>query len=149
MTKKNLTLTKREEIFFRLKYITKQFRADFQARLNDYGLTAQQGRVLFFINFRKSNNLTTRLVDIEKRFNLTKSTVHGLVTRMIKANFLFKVRYTLELTDYSKSIIHVVKEKRKECLENFFQNLTDDETSTLSTLLNKICVDPEVKEANK
>lgn len=146
MSSKDLTLTKKEEISLLIKIIVKEFRADFQSRVNNYGLTAQQGRILFLIHSRRLENLTTRSVDVEKHFNLTKSTVHGLVERMIRADIIRKNQHYLELTDYAESIVHFVREKRGECLDKLFQNLTEEETNTLSILLNKIYVSKEKNE---
>lgn len=149
MHNKDKILSKKEEISLLIKVIVKEFRSDLQTRLNDYGLTAQQGRILFLINCRNGEGLTTRLVDIEKHFSLTKSTVHGLVERMIKANIIHKSNHLLELTEYAGSIIHFVLEKRKECLDKLFANLSEEELDTLSTLLNKIHITKEEKEEKK
>ncbi len=149
MYNKDKTFSKKEEISLLVRVIAKEFRSDFQMRLNDYGLTAQQGRILFLINCRRNEGLTTRSVDIEKHFALTKSTVHGLVERMIRANILYKNQYALNLTEYAESIIHFVLEKRSECLEKLFVNLSEEEIDTLSILLNKINITKEEKEEKK
>ena len=56
---------------------------------------------------------------------------------MIKANII-PLSHLLELTEYAGSIIHFVLEKRKECLDKLFANLSEEELDTLSTLLKKI-----------
>lgn len=148
MKNKEQILTKKEEISLLIKFIAKEFRTDFEARLNAYNLTAQQGRILFFINCRKNKGQSTRSVDIEKGFNLTKSTVHGLVERMIKANVLIKENYHLELTDCAKSLMHHVYEKRIECLDSLLKDVSEEELETLKKILSKI-YDNRTKKEDK
>ena len=42
--------SKKEELIFLVRIIDKEFKKDFERRLSEYGLTAQQGRLLFYIN---------------------------------------------------------------------------------------------------
>lgn len=134
--------SKKEEIVFLLKFIDKEFKADFQNRLSKYGLTSQQGRLLFYINWKTINNQKVRQVDIENHFQLTKSTVHGLVNRMATANFIIKRKEKnsqyIEISKDCKKILEDVFNKRTECFEKMMNGVTDEEIETLHSILTKI-----------
>ena len=133
---------KKEELIPLIRIIDKEFKKDFEKRLSEYGLTAQQGRLLFYINWNIINDKQVRQVDIEKHFQLTKSTVHGLISRMEKANLVVKNQdknnQYIIITDDCKKILQSVFEKRTECLDKMMASLSDEEIETLHTLLMKI-----------
>ena len=132
----------KEELVPLIRIIDKEFKKDFERRLSEYGLTAQQGRLLFYINWNVMNDKQVRQVDIEKHFQLTKSTVHGLISRMEKANLGIKNQdknnQYIIITDDCKKILQNVFEKRTECLDKMLDGVSDEEIETLHTLLMKI-----------
>ena len=134
--------SKKEELVFLVRIIDKEFKKDFERRLSDYGLTAQQGRLLFYINWNIINGKQVRQVDIEKHFQLTKSTVHGLIDRMEKANLVIKNKEKnnqfIEISEDCKKILQDVFDRRLECLNKMMDGVTDEEIETLHTLLMKI-----------
>lgn len=133
---------KKEELVPLIRIIDKEFKKDFEKRLSVYGLTAQQGRLLFYINWSTMNNKQVRQVDIEKHFQLTKSTVHGLISRMEKANLVVKNQdknnQYIIITDDCKKILQNVFDKRMECLNKMLNGVSDEEVETLHSLLMKI-----------
>ena len=135
-------LTKREELLFLIKNIDKEFRKDFERRLSEYGLTAQQGRVLFYISHSNKNGKQIRQCDIEKHFNLTKSTVSGLIDRMEKGGLVFKKKdgpnQYIEISEKTEGILMHVFEKRNEVLDKMLDGLNEEEINELHSLLNKI-----------
>ena len=139
---KKAEFSKKEELVPLFRIIDKEFRRDFERRLSEYGLTAQQGRLLFYINWNNMNNNKVRQVDIEKHFQLTKSTVHGLISRMEKANLIIKNKdknnQFIEISDDCKQILQSVFDKRLECLNQMTDGLSEEEIETLHTLLTKI-----------
>ena len=134
--------SKKEELLPLFRIIEKEFRKDFERRLSMYGLTAQQGRLLFYINWNNKEGNIIRQVDIEKQFQLTKSTVHGLITRMEKANLVIKNKdknnQYIVISDDCKKILEDVFSRRMECLDKMTDGLSDEEINTLHTLLMKI-----------
>ena len=134
--------SKKEELLPLFRIIEKEFRKDFERRLSMYGLTAQQGRLLFYINWNNKEGNKIRQVDIEKQFQLTKSTVHGLITRMEKANLVIKSKdknnQYIVISDDCKKILEDVFSRRMECLNKMTDGLSDEEIDTLHTLLMKI-----------
>ena len=134
--------SKREEIVLLVRFIDKVFKADFQSRLNEYGLTSQQGRLLFYISWNKKNGRKIRQVDIENHYQLTKSTVHGLIDRMEKASLVYKAKegpnQYIEISEKTEGILTHVFDKRTECLDKMMEGVSDEEIETLHTLLMKI-----------
>ena len=134
--------SKKEELVFLIRIIDKEFKKDFERRLSNYGLTAQQGRLLFYINWNIINGKNVRQVDIEKHFQLTKSTVHGLVNRMEKANLIIKNKdknnQFIEISDDCKKILEDVFNRRVECLNKMMDGVSDEEVEILHKLLMKI-----------
>ena len=134
--------SKKEELIPLFRVIDKEFKRDFERRLSKYDLTAQQGRLLFYINWNTKNGNQIRQVDIEKNFQLTKSTVHGLINRMEKANLVIKIKEKnnqyIEISDDCKKILQDVFSQRMECLNKMTEGLSDEEIETLHSLLMKI-----------
>ena len=134
--------SKREEIVLLVRFIDKVFKADFQSRLSEYGLTSQQGRLLFYISWNKKNGRKIRQVDIENHYQLTKSTVHGLIDRMEKAGLVYKVKeganQYIEISEKTEGILLHVFDKRNEVLDKMLNDVSEEEIETLHTLLMKI-----------
>lgn len=134
--------SKKEELIPLFRIIEKEFKKDFEKRLSKYGLTAQQGRLLFYINWNIKSGNQVRQVDIEKNFQLTKSTVHGLIDRMEKANLVIKNKEKnnqyIEISEDCKKILDDVFSRRLECLNKMTEGLSDEEINTLHSLLMKI-----------
>lgn len=135
-------LSKREELIFLIKFIDKEFRKDFESRLSEYGLTSQQGRLLFYISCNSKNDKKIRQVDIENHFQLTKSTVHGLIDRMEKAGLVFKKKdgpnQYIEISEKTEGILMHVFAKRNECLNKMLTGVSDEEIETVHQILSKI-----------
>lgn len=135
-------LSKREELLFLIKFIDKEFKKDFESRLSEYGLTSQQGRLLFYISCNNKNGRKVRQVDIENHFKLTKSTVHGLIDRMEKAGLVLKKKegpnQYIEISEKTEGILMHVFAKRNECLEKMLTGVTDEEIETVHRILSKI-----------
>ena len=135
-------LNKREDIFRLIKFIDKELRNDFQSRLSEYGLTAQQGRLLFYISCNNKDGRQIRQVDIEKHFQLTKSTVHGLIDRMEKANLISKYKdgnnQYIKISEKTEGILMHVFDKRTECLDKLTKGMSEEEIDQLHTLLTKV-----------
>lgn len=133
---------KKEELVPLIGFIDKEFKKDFERRLSEYGLTAQQGRLLFYINRNNMEGNKIRQVDIEKNFQLTKSTVHGLIDRMEKRHLVVKQKEDknqyIVITDDSKKIIEYVISKRAECLNEMTNGLNEEDLETLHKLLLRI-----------
>ena len=132
---------KKDDILFLIRRLNKLIDQDLDARLASYGLTGQQGRVLFFIN-RKVNieNVEVHQNDIENEYHLSKSTVSGLVKRMEKNGIITIEKQhpyaILKPTDKAKDILCHLRTNKDEAVNTLLKGMNEEET--IETLLKMI-----------
>ena len=133
--------TKKDDILFLIKRLNKLIDQDLDARLASYGLTGQQGRILFFIN-RKCclENQEVHQNDIENEYHLSKSTVSGLVKRMEKKEIITIEKQhpyaILKPTQKAKDILCHLRTHKDEAVETLLKGI--DANQTIETLLKMI-----------
>ena len=80
--------------------------------------------------------------DIEKEFCLAKSTVNGLISRLLKTEYIIKKNKhpyaVLEITQEGIDAIEKVKEGRIEVINKLFMGYSDEERQQTLRLLNKL-----------
>ena len=131
---------KKEEIdiLFLIKVLDKRVCEDFDRRLSELGLTSQQGRLLFFVYKNEVDGHIIRQNDIEKQFHLSKSTVSGLVQRLIKNEFVIRTKNGLEPTDKGRNVIHELKIGREQTVNRLTQGMDENEKQKLKDGLEKL-----------
>lgn len=125
-----------QDVLFLIRKLSKDLAEDFDKRLNEYGLTSQQGRALFFINKRVNfDHVDVYQVDLENRFELSKSTVSGLVKRMEKNGLITikkeKNKSSLIPTEKSLQIIDKMHERRKDTIDKLFKGMDEERRETI------------------
>ena len=135
--------SRKNDIIFLIKYLGKLLDKDLDARLSEYDLTGQQGRILFYI--AKRTNLDKEEVhqnDIENEYHLSKSTVSGIVKRMEKKGVISIEKQhpyaVLRPTEKGECIIHRLKEHKNEAVEKLNKDLNEKERDSLLKELNKL-----------
>lgn len=136
--------SKKENIIYLTIYLKKLIDKDFDARLAEYDLTGQQGRILFFIN---CNDKEIHQNDIENEFHLSKSTVSGLVKRMEKKGVITTTKQhpyaVIKITDKGKDIVEHLKQHRNEAREQLTRGFNANEKNTICDLLIKLITNME------
>ena len=132
-----------KEIFLSIKKLNKRFELNFNSALAEYDLTSQQGMVLFFLNRQVHvNNRIIHQNDIEKEFNISKSTVSALVDRLEKKQFIEKKNNypyaELYLTDKGKQLADLFRKNWLIYLDKLFTGLNEEEKIHLLEVLNKL-----------
>ena len=132
-----------QDVLFLIRKLNKDLGIDFDKRLNEYGLTSQQGRALFFINKRVNfDHEDVYQVDLENRFELSKSTVSGLVKRMEKNGLITivkdKNRSSLIPTEKSLQIIDKMHERRAKTIEKLFKGIEEDRRKEIIDGIKKL-----------
>lgn len=132
-----------QDVLFLIRKLNKDLGIDFDKRLNEYGLTSQQGRALFFINKRVNfDHVDVYQVDLENRFELSKSTVSGLVKRMEKNGLINivkdKNRSSLIPTEKSLQIIDKMHERRISTIEKLFKGIEEDRRKEIIEGIKKL-----------
>lgn len=130
------------DIIYLIKYLEKLIDADLDNRLELYGLTGQQGRVLFYIHRKTENeHLEIHQNDIENEYHLSKSTVSGLVKRMEKKGIISIEKQhpyaILRTTDKAKDILCHLRKHRDEAVNQLLKGI-DNKDELLKKLLTMI-----------
>jgi len=137
-------IEKRDDILYLLKSIDKHLKEGFNKRLESYGLTGHQGRILLYIIRSTIDGNQVHQIDIEKQFNYSKSTVSEFVNRMISKGFLTKEidkPYAVLIpTEKSYSLEKLLDKSRKEILNKLTTNISNDDKEKLLEILNKILI---------
>lgn len=133
----------REDIIYLTKHLAKLLDADFDKRVSEIGLTAAQARCLFFINrMNRFEHLEVHQNDIEREFCLAKSTVNGLISRLLKTGYIIKKNIhpyaILEITDEGIAAIEKVKQGRIGVINKLFSGYTEEERQITLEKLNKL-----------
>ena len=139
-TEQTMNQSRKNDIIFLIKYLGKLLDKDLDARLSEFDLTGQQGRILFYI--AKRTNVDKEEVhqnDIEQEYHLSKSTVSGIVKRMEKKGVISIEKQhpyaVLKPTEEGECIIHQLRERKNEAESLLVQNINKDE---LIDKLNKL-----------
>ena len=133
----------REDIIYLTKHLGKLLDADFDKRVSEIGLTAAQARVLFFINRKtRFESQEVHQNDIEREFCLAKSTVNGLISRLLKTGYIIKKNIhpyaVLEMSQEGIDAIHKIKEGRIDVINKLFKGYTEEERHTALQQFNKL-----------
>ena len=133
----------REDIIYLTKHLSKLLDADFEKRVSEIGLTAAQARVLFFINKKsRFENIEVHQNDIEKEYCLAKSTVNGLISRLLKTGYIVKKNKhpyaILEITQAGIDAIGQVRQGGIDVVNKLFDGYTDEERNNTLTQLNRL-----------
>ena len=130
------------DILMEIRHLSKCLRKDFDDKLAKHGLTCTQGRVLFYINRCKDEGKEIHQSDLERCFQLSKSSVSELLSRMIKNELIEKVRiksfYSLIPSDKGKSIVDEIFSSRTEVIEKLFKGFNQEEINNVTKYMKRM-----------
>ena len=133
----------KKDIIYLIRHLAKLLQADFDDRVAKFGLTGAQARILFYIN-RKTNieHIEVHQKDIEQEFCLAKSTVNGLVSRLLKTGFIIKKNIhpyaVLETSESGIATIEKIHKGRDDAINKLFQGYTEEEKESTLERLNRL-----------
>lgn len=134
----------REDVFFLIKHLSKCLELSLDKEAASLDLTPQQGRLLRFLIIKQNRNEKVRQIDIEERFQLSKSTVSGLVKRMQCKKLIYKKIEKHNIYIYpSEDGIKLMKlfDEKVDVIRNkVMQSLKKEEAESLITNLNKLLI---------
>ena len=133
----------RQDIIYLIKHLSKLLQIDFDERVSRIGLTGTQAGVLFYVNYKTNyEKEEVHQKDIEENFKLAKSTVNGLVSRLLKTGHLIKKnkhRYAvLEISDSGIKAIETIKEGRNKTVDKLFNGYSEIEKNMTLERLGKL-----------
>lgn len=124
-----------EDLLFLIKHLNKALEQDFDRRLMEFGLTNQQARLLFFVAKKTREGEVVHQNSIEKRYELSKSTVSGLVDRLVKKNLIKRINekqfVNLVPTEEGMSIVKYFVENRNKVIAKLTNGLSQDEIDSM------------------
>ena len=130
------------DILMEIRHLNKCLRKDFDDKLAKHGLTGTQGRVLFYVNRNKEEGKEIHQSDLEKCFQLSKSSVSELLGRMIKNDLIEKIRvkacYSLIPTEKGKSIVDEILSSRTEVVEKLFKGFNQEEIDNVMEYMKRM-----------
>ncbi len=139
---------KKNEILYLIKYLGKIIDKDFDARLAEYDLTGQQGRILFLIAGRTNiHHLEVHQNDIENEYHLSKSTVSGLVKRLEKKGVITIEKQhpyaILRPSEEGNNIVRHVIQQRQEVINKILKDFNENEKKEVIGYLNRLIINLE------
>lgn len=136
-------IDKDKDLLFLAKRLHKLMDARFTSMLAELDLTAQQGRILLYVNGKtnfKNENVIQK--NIEEHFALSKSTVSGLITRMEKKEILKRAQSqgssNIVLTQKGLELIDIIEKSRYDVKEKCLKGISEEEEETVIKALGKI-----------
>jgi MarR family transcriptional regulator, repressor for mepA len=151
MKKEKLCPLNREpELLGLFRYLNKQLDLSFNARLENLGLTSQQGRIIFYINHHnKVLNEIIKQSDLEHHFHLSKSTISGLVKRLTNNGFIEKSdahhHFAISLTEKAKLTINNFKKANEEMRDKLLKGFSEEEKEKMKQSLKMMIENLEGK----
>ena len=135
-----------------IKHLSKCLKRDFDERLESYGLTGHQGRILFCINKCYEDKRDVHQSDIEECFHLSKSSVSEMVSRMVSNDLIkrdgTRQCYSLIPTEKGKSIVNEIHESRKEVVEKLFSGFNEQDISNITKYIQIMISNIEKEEVD-
>lgn len=128
----NMTYIKKDDdILYLIRILNKQLYLDFNKRSEELGITGPQARILLYIHHHNENGEKIRQVDIEKNFNLSKSTVSGFIKRMEKNGIIKRISEKSSIylvpDERGKTIVDTLAENRNQVVDKLLKGLDEDE----------------------
>lgn len=130
------------DLIWQIKHLQKLLKNDFEERLAKFDLTCEQGRALFFIHYSTKDGKEVHQNDIQNRFHLSKSSVSGLISRMIKNELIEKTssgQYSiLSPTQKGIEITEYFRETRLKTINKLFNGFSSKEKDQITSNINKL-----------
>lgn len=124
-----------KDIIFLVKQLNKALTLDFNARLNDYGITFPQGIILFQVCRCYKDNIEVHQCDLEKHANLSKSSVSEIITRMEKIDLVKRVvnkgGTLIVPTEKGIDIVTNVRLSRESLMKTLTNGISEDTVKLL------------------
>lgn len=116
--------------------------------ISKYGIGS--GQIMFLMQLYKKDGISQE--ELSENLNIDKGTTCRAIKKLEEENFLIRVKdendkraYKLYLTDKSKEIEDNVYNILDEWEQSISKNLSHEEVDILLSVLNKICINQNIK----
>ena len=121
-------MAREHDIIFYIRLLNKYISEDFDKRLEEHGITGQQCCILFHVNHFYEQGENIHQSNIEKNFHLSKSTVSGLVKRLMNNGFIKREKdSSLVPTTKGKETVEEFRTNRKKTIERLLTGFSEEE----------------------
>lgn len=138
------------DILMQIKHLSKCLKQDFDLRLESFGLTSQQGRLLFCINKYFDENKAIHQSDLEELFHLSKSSVSEILSRMQSNNLITRVLdkpyFKIVPTESGRAIIDKILDSRKETISKLFTGFSNADIANISSYISRMIINIEKED---
>lgn len=142
MKKQGNSSLQEKDIVMQILCLNKTLRADFDKRMEAYDLTGQQARCLLFISGHHAAGNEVHQNDLEKRFELSKSTVSGLIERLEKKKLITKVNSAqfsiLVPTEKGTGIIGEIHKNHIKMLGKLLNGFSEKDKRQIQEYIDKL-----------
>ena len=127
--------------------ISNEIKRSLDALAKDVGCSGSQCRLIDFIKRNEKKGLPVYQKDLEKEFNLSKSTICELIQSMENNNLIEKLDNTLDhdsrykeliLTEEGEKIYGITRNNEKKIEDNLLVVISKDEKDHLKIVLEKL-----------
>ncbi len=127
----NNVMDKNQDIIFLSKHLSKLLEKSLDETTQELGLTPQQGRILWYLLSHEEEKI--KQVDIERKFSLSKSTVSGLIKRMLYKKLISRDKKDkhLMIAPEGRKIMDDFKKCNETLRENLLKDFSKEEQSRI------------------
>lgn len=136
-------MSKEKDITYKIAFLSRLHKRKIDQDTLRYGLTAEQGRLILFLNDCKDEPVY--LKDLEKSFNLRKSSLNSLVNNLEKNGCVIRITNQndnrlkeLKLTPLGEEKVQLLRKSFENNEETTRKALTFEEAQNLSDILDKL-----------
>ena len=130
-------------ITYKISYIDRILKRHIDQDTLKFGLTAEQGRTVLYLNKHKDEVI--HLKDLEKVFHLRKSSLTSLINNMEKNGIVRRTNEEndqrlkrIELTDLGYEKVNLLIQSFIDNEDKVRKTLSDEEVQQLNSLLDKV-----------
>ncbi len=131
------------QITYKISYISRILKRHIDQETYKYGLTVEQGRTILYLHAHKDESI--HLTDLENVFHLRKSSLTSLINNLEKNGYVNRVLSKsdlrlkrIELTELGEEKVQLLLQSFKDGENKVREGLSEDESSILLDLLNKV-----------
>ena len=122
----------------KIKTLNQNIRKEFDKQFEHLGITGQQGIFLIYV----SHNDKVHQNDIEQTFGLSKSTVSGIIKRMVKKEIISKQSdypyVSICATEKGKKLVEKMDEVRNKINEKLLTGFSNEEKNLINNFISRM-----------
>lgn len=132
------------DILFLIKHLNKCLEIDLNNRLEKFGLTGPQGRIILYVKHFSDCGNPVCQNDLMLKFKHSKSTISGFIKRMEAKGFISKEmrgnQCLLRPTELANQMVKSIDDSRTETVDLMLKGFSKEEQDTIKSLVEKMII---------